>query len=561
MLQKLKIKNIALIDECVIEFGGGLNTLTGETGAGKSIIIDSLNFVLGARSDKSLIKSGQDTAKVDGVFITDDESVMDILESVGLERDSTIIISRIMNISGKNECRVNGEIVPLNVIKKITSHLVDVFGQNDGQFMLDTRLHLSFLDSYNEKLLVDTKTQLGEQLAKLAAINDSIKSIGGDGEERLRNIDILKYQINEISSANIQEHELDELNERKNVLKNSEKIIEKFNDFNNLSDGTISVVSTIKNMANVVSDLSEYISQIGELGTRLDSIKYEIEDVVESVKDYSSGFEYNENELNFIEERLDEIKSITRKYGGSIDATNNFLTQAIDRLKKLENATEELQQLNAQKYECLKDIFDTCTGLTALRKQIAQEFERKIEEKLHILGMKNAHFQVFFKDYNFDNFSFSQDGADVVEFLFSANLGEPLKPLAKIISGGELSRFMLAFKTVVNNFVNKTYVFDEIDTGISGSVGTVVAKQMSEIALNNQVICITHLAQIASFADNMYKIFKYEDDTRTYTQVNLLNDREKINEITRLIGTGEISDFAYKHAEELIKEACAFKTK
>lgn len=561
MLAKLKIKNIALIDECVIEFEKGLNTLTGETGAGKSIIIDSLNFVLGARGDKSLIKSGSDFAKVDALFYSEDEEVLDLLESVGLEKDSNIIISRTMSLTGKNECRINGDVVPLSVVKKVTALLVDVFGQNDQQFLLDTRQHLFFLDSFDSKTLEKDKNDLIKQLEHLSIIKSDIKRIGGDGEERLRNIDILKFQINEISVADLKVGEDDELETRKNALKNAEKIIEKFNEFIYLCDGQINLVSNLKSMTNTLNSLSDYMLDCRELSDRLSSAKLEIEDIVCSVKDQSSKFEYNENELNEIEERLDVIKTLKRKYGRSIEDVLKYLKNSVENLKKLENATDELERLNKEKSICLQKIFDISKNITTLRKKIALEFQEKIKFQLCNLGMKSAEFAVDFKDYDLLDVDskINESGMDEVEFLFSANLGEPLKPLVKIISGGELSRFMLAFKTVVNNFINKTYVFDEIDTGIGGSVGTVVAKQMTQIAKINQVLCVTHLAQIGSFADNMLKISKYEELGKTYTKVDVLSDSERIEEVMRLIGTNEVSEFAYKHAEELIKEAVDYK--
>ena len=561
MLLKLKIKNIALIDECTIDFQRGLNTLTGETGAGKSIIIDALNFVLGARSDKSLIKSGTDFAKVDAIFETEDEEVLDLLESVGLEKEGTIIVSRMMSLLGKNECRVNGDAVPLSIVKKITSKLVDVFGQNDQQFLLDTKSHIKFLDAFDEKTLIEDKEKLNTIIGEYREIVSNINSLGGLGEDRIRNIDILKYQINEIESSNLNENEEDELLERRNILNNSAKIIEKFNDFNEFADGHINIVSNLKNMANILTSLGEYIKDCDILADRLNSAKIEVEDIVYTTRSLSQNFEYSEAEINEIEDRLDLISTLKRKYGNSIKDVIAYLEKSKIELNRLENAEEELYNLNNQKKEALKKIFDTSIDITNKRKQIAVNFEDKIKNQLKVLGMKNADFKVDFADYSLDNIEniMTTNGADEVEFLFSANLGEPLKPLVKIISGGEMSRFMLAFKTVINNFVNKTYVFDEIDTGIGGSIGVVVAKQMSEISRNNQVLCITHLAQIACFADNMLKISKYEEGGKTFTSVKVLSGEENINEITRLIGTNEVSEFAYKHAEELMKEAIEYK--
>ena len=337
--------------------------------------------------------------------------------------------------------------------------------------------------------------------------------------------------------------------------------MEKFNDFHLLSDGQVSIVSNLKNMANILTSLGEYLKECDTLADRLNSTKLEVEDIVYTVKDMSSTFDYNENELNEIEERLDLIKTLERKYGNTISDVLRFLENAKSDLTKLENATEELEKLKAKKNIILRDLYSACLKITDKRKQLAVDFEEKIKYQLSNLGMKNANFKVDFVDYDEENIEgkASTSGADEVEFLFSANLGEPLKPLVKIISGGEMSRFMLAFKTVINNFVNKTYVFDEIDTGIGGSIGTVVAKQMAQIAKLNQVLCVTHLAQIACFSDNMLKITKYEDNGKTYTNVNNLDGTEKVNEVTRLIGTNEISEYAYKHAEELIKEANEYK--
>lgn len=561
MLQKLKIKNIALIDECIINFSDGLNTLTGETGAGKSIIIDSLNFVLGARGDKTLIKSGTDYAKVDAIFYTEDDSILTILDSVGIDRDNNIIVSRVMNLNGKNECRINGEACPLSVIKKITSKLVDVFGQNDQQFILDTKQHLSFLDSYKEDLLIQYKNDLSIKIDELNLIKNSIKEIGGDGEERIRNIDILSYQINEIASANLRIGEEEELQDQKEVLKNSEKITEKFNDFKLLANGQMNLVGNLKMMVNALNSLGVYIGECNDLSSRLTSAKFDIEDIVDNVESLSSKYEYSEHDLDSIEERLDYIKTLERKYGKTIADVMQYKEKAEDSLKKLENATEELEVLNEKERICINEIYNLCCDLTAARKRIALEFKNNIREQLVNLGMKNAQIDVSFTDYNINNIEakLTYHGADEVEFLFSANLGEPLKPLVKIISGGEMSRLMLAFKTVINNFTDKTYVFDEIDTGIGGSVGTVVAKQMTQIATFNQVLCVTHLAQIGCFADKMLKIVKYEDNGRTYTSVKELSPNEKVEEVMRLIGTNEVNEFAYKHAEELIKEANNYK--
>ena len=562
MLNLLKIKNIALIDECVIEFKNGLNTLTGETGAGKSIIIDSLNFVLGARGDKSLIKYGTEQAKVEAVFETNSDEVFALLDDYGIERENTIILSRTLNVAGKNECRLNGEIITLNMLKKIAECLVDVFGQNDQLFLLNTKQHVYFLDCYGGKTLDDSKVTLGTQLAELKKINVDISSIGGDGAERERNIDLLKYQINEIIASDLKDGEEESLTERKNILLNSEKIIEKFNELDSYTEGTYNVLSGLKGVKNTIGGLTKYIPELEELYCRLESSVIDVEDVLESIGEYKNNFDYSENELDFIEQRLDTIKSLKRKYGSSIAEIFEYLSNAELNLKKLENATEELENLKNKKQTLLFEILDTCKSLTAKRKQIAVNFENKIMDRLKSLGMKSTKFKVnFADDYNIENIESkaSKNGADTIEFLFSANLGEPLKPLVKIISGGELSRFMLAFKTVANADFNKTYVFDEIDTGIGGEIGGVVGEQMSMVSKKCQVLCVTHLAQIACFADNNLKISKFEQNGRTYTMVKPLESAEKINEIARMVGSDGNSEYANLYANELINSANNYK--
>lgn len=561
MLSKLKIKNIALIDECVIDFESGFNTLTGETGAGKSIIIDSLNFVLGARGDKGLIKSGTESARVEAVFDCSDETVFAVLSDYGIEPENTIILSRTLNLSGKNECRINGEIATLNMLKNVARMLVDVFGQNDQQFLLDVNRHVEFLDSFAGAELDKTKGMLAEKLSHLRDINLQIGGIGGDGAERERNIDLLRYQINEIVVSDLKQNEEDDLNARKNILLSSEKIAEKFGELNYYTDGDASVVSALKNSKSVIEALSRLIPDVDELAERFGSAVIEIGDVLDDLKSRREEFEYSESELDFIEDRLDVIGSLKRKYGGSIEEILQYLKDAKEKLDHLENATEELEKLKSKKNAVLREIFELCEKLTDLRKQFAIRFEQAIMSELKLLGMKSATFKVFFADnYNENNIEekVTQNGADEIEFLFSANLGEPVKPLVKIISGGELSRFMLAFKTVVNYGSGKTYVFDEIDTGIGGEIGVVVGGQMCKVAKQNQVLCVTHLAQIASFSDHMLKISKSERAGKTYTGVAVLSGAEKINEVARMIGSAN-GEYAKLYAGELVNNSNNFK--
>ncbi len=562
MLNKLHIKNIALIDECAISFDKGFNVLSGETGAGKSIIIDALNFLLGTRADKTLIKSGEDFCKVEGWFSIDTNNTFfdGVFDITGLPKEDLLVLSRSFSLTGKSECRINGETFPLNILKKVGEYLVDVFGQNDHSFLLDTKGHIIFLDLLSGKIS-PLKIVLENELINLKNINKQISELGGEGKERERNIELIEYQINEIESADLKVDEEDSLQERKKILLNSEKIIQKANELRDIFDST-NMLANLKIASNILTDLNKYYDSFASLSQRLVSAKYEIEDVSTEVLEQTSEVEYNENELNAIEERLDVIKELKNKYGKDINAVLQYLQEAKQKLDNLMNVGEALAKLNIKKDVVLNKIFEICNQLTAERKLCAQHLERNIENELKELGMKNSTFKVAFNsEYSREEIEkkASSNGCDEIEFMFSANLGEPVKSLSKIISGGEMSRFMLAFKCVLNSNSFKTYVFDEIDTGIGGAVGGVVGKKLASIATNNQVLCVTHLAQIACYSDVSFKIEKFEQNNRTYSKINPLNFEEKVAEITRMIGVGEVVDFATMHAKELIKESEKYK--
>ena len=562
MLRSLKINNIALIDECHIQFDSGFNVLTGETGAGKSIIIDSINFVLGSRSDKSLIKHGKETARVEAVFDID-EDTRPIFEEMGLEWESVLIVTRVFSINGKSECRINGNIATLGMLKKITSHIVDVFGQNDHAILLDENAHLDMLDQFASPDLNKKKEQLIVLLDKLNQTNHTIKSIGGLGADRERNKDILIYQIDEIENAALKENEDEDLQNRKNLLVNAEKISNTLNEVLNLLDGDFGITSNLKISSTLLASLEKYTQSFSLLSERLGSVKYEVEDVYETLRDEYNSLDFSQRELDEIEARLDLINNLKRKYGKTLSDIDDFLCNAKEKLDFINNAEEKLIELLTVKEKVLDDIFAVANDITRLRKDGALVFENKIEKELKELGMKNARFVVSFGEaylrQNIENLV-TQNGCDKISLLFSANLGEEVKPISKIISGGEMSRFMLGFKCALNEQSHKTYIFDEIDTGIGGDSGIIVAKKMSKIAKSNQVLCVTHLAQIASFSDIGFKIEKYEADNRTYSKINPLSNEEKIVEIARMIGANDNREYALLHAKQLILEAKGIKS-
>lgn len=564
MLVSLKIKNIALIDEVKIEFSNGFNVLTGETGAGKSIIIDALNFVLGAKADKTLIKANCDFSFVEGVFEIDksNEEIISIFDSFSIECDDYVCIQRRLNINGKNECRINGELVTLSMLKKLTVMLVDIFGQHDHQLLLDTKNHLLMLDTVCTKNLEVLNEELKIKLQDLKQVNNSIEELGGDDDSRKHEIELLEHEINQIEEANLSEKEEDELLQNKALLNNSEKIFNHINSCNKLFREN-DIINTIKSAVSDLQEIKQYDNSLDSNVEKLLEMRYQLEDIMLELKEFERGVYYSEEEINKIEDRLQYIKDIKRKFGRTIADVLEYLNSAKEKKFMLENCEEQLAKLHKEKSIILKNIYDISKNITSERKTAAEKLEKNMLIELKELGIKNASFKVLFADdYTLENIEskISRNGTDRLEFLFSANLGQPLKPLNKIISGGEMSRLMLAFKCVIKSADSfKTYIFDEIDTGIGGAIGMVLAKKLASIARLNQVICVTHLSQIAVFADYQFKITKHEQDGVTHTNVLLLSEKERISELTRMIGTMENAEFAELHASELIKESNNYK--
>ena len=564
MITSLKINNIALIEESLIKFGSGFNVLTGETGAGKSIIIDSLSFVLGSKADKTLIKTGKDFARVEVVFDLPvlNDGIVDFFSSINLEPENTIIISRYYNLAGKNEIRVNGEAVTLSMLKKLTINLVDIHGQHDHQALLDVKNHIKIIDSLNPKI-DSIKEQLKIHIDKVKDINNQIADLGGEGEDKQHNIQLLQHEINEIEMAELKEGEEEQLLSRRKYYANSEKISKNLNDaYGYLMGNEGGMVNQLKSASYSLGLISDIVPEIAQLKERVNSAMYELSDITDSINDLIAGTDYDEDEVNQLEERLDLIKDLKRKYGNNVTDIFEYLEKIKNKLDNLLNSEQALIKLNTLKKSELKQIFDLCQTLTNLRKEIGESIKNKLLSELKCLGIKNGQFEVVFNnDYSLENIekSATYNGADNLEFMFSANAGIELRPLSKIISGGEMSRFMLAFKCVIqDNSGIKTLVFDEIDTGIGGMIGAEVGKKIVSISKYNQVICITHLAQIASFADNNYLIEKTTDNNYTTSSIKLLDEEQKVKEITRMLGLNA-GENATNSARDLINDAINYK--
>ena len=566
MIKNIVIDNIALIDHLDLNFQEGLTVLSGETGSGKSIIVDSLAFVLGDRADKTLIKYGENAAEVTALFeVEQDSPVIAKLSEYGYGDDSEILISRKMSVGGKNEIRIQGKTATLAILKEVCAELVDIFGQGQHLALLNEKNQLSVLDAFCSFNGVDVqlKTELNP---KLSAINKELKTFGGSDAERERLIDILKYQIDEITNANLSEEEEAELLAMHKRMVNVEKLSTALGQAQQMLSGEHGAISQISQSCGSLRAVASLEENAAELEMRLQSARLEIEDVSSQLEDILATMDFSPAEVDKMEARLENIRQLKRKYGGSVTEVLDFLAQSKEKYDNLVNSAERIEELNTQKNKVLQQMYKLCQRKSAERKATAQKLATRIMQELNDLGMRGTNFEVCFNtEPTFEEYcqSPSSDGFDKVEFLMSANVGEPLKPLSKVISGGEMSRFMLAVKNITA-LAEKipTMIFDEIDTGISGNMAQMVANKLANVSSSEkngyQCIVITHLPQIVAMADvNMY-IHKYESDGKTHTAVDTLTDYERrAEEVSRLMGS--VGEHAIVNAKELLDWSKKYK--
>jgi len=621
MLKNLYIKNIALISELNVNFYGGLNVLSGETGAGKSVIIDSLNFVFGGKTDKSIIKSGENSAIVSAVFSLSEESREEFSKEFGIEfEDENILFSRALNADGRSDVRINGRPVTVSVLKALTSCIVDVHGQYEHQSLLKTSNHLKLLDKIypQEK----EKSEVGLYLEEYRLIRKELENFGSDESERARKLDMLAYQIEEIEKANLSEGEEEQLLTERVKINNLEKIIAAVSSAKEMLRAERGAAPEAYRAAAELDRIARYDPIFEPLYERLNSCRLELDDIADTLSEYLNTVEHDAGRADKIEARLDKIREVKRKYGGSVATAFDFLTKARKDLEYLTNSQERIEHLTKKLSETSQKLYAACLKLREVRQKSAQEFERMVSSELTELGMKNARFLVNFNElkipssegrdaaaepqqcalngtllanrgeqateltghrpasfaaqsserrglatrgHAIDEAVLSEvtsDGLDKIEFFFSANLGEEEKPLAKIISGGEMSRVMLAFKKVLAGKDGiGTMIFDEIDSGVSGKIGQAVAEKLAVLACKHQIICVTHLPIIAAFADNHYLLEKKVLSGKTVSNLYKLDSSGEIEEIARLAGGKDISALALKHAADMKAFCTDFKKK
>ncbi len=551
MLQTLLIKNVALIKQVEIEFHKGFNVLLGETGAGKSIIFDSLNFVLGAKADKTLIRSGENEMRVDAVFADISKEAQERLLELGLEGEE-ISLSRTLNLDGKSNIRVNGIPMVQSVLKNIGQILVDSYSQHESVELLRAKNHLSMLDKFGGNEIAACKEEVQLLFNKNREIVKRITELGGDEFERERVKSLLDYQISEIEDAHLVIGEYEQLQEKLKYMQNSEKIFEAISACEELlSESASACTKELKQASSLLSSLMTF-DEIAECKDRLESARYEIEDVSQTLSNIKSSTEYDEREYESLDRRIDLIKSITKKYGGTIEKALEFLVEAKEKSNNLADSEFLLSRLEQEKKDAFAKMEEKCSALSKLRAQTASIIEEKITEQLRELGMKSSQFEVNIEKLDEPLIN----GQDSIEFIFSANKGQELKSLSKTASGGELSRFMLAVKNIFSEIGGaQTLVFDEIDSGISGETGNIVGQKLNNISKSSQVLCITHLPQVACYADEMFFVSKLEDENSTHTQIKKLDNDGIILNLAKMVVGENVSSTALNQASEMRQKA------
>lgn len=562
MLRSVYINNIALIKSQTLDFSDGFNVLSGETGAGKSIIVDSLSLILGGKFDRILMRYGESVSRVEAVFDTTDRA-KEILDYLDIEADDVTVITRKASSDGKTENRINGRTVTLSSIKQLGAVLLDICGQNEYQFLSSVGNHLKVVDSYSTENVAAKRIEIASILSEIRKINAKLDEIK-DGEERADNIDFLKRKLNEIDKIKTYDGELDELEEKRRVYRASGKIIEALNEAeNNMSGGSESIIGKLQNTIRAMSSVSDIGEEFFQLNERLKSTLIELEDISDAIDASLDNTDVTESDIDKLEDRLHKVRELIRKYG-DYNGIRNKRDELSDKINFLENADELFDELEAEKKNLLKKAYDIAVNLSDIRKTTAKKLEVAVMRELGDLGMANAVFKVMFEDLpkpaDCEDY-FTSSGLDKMEFYLSPNAGQPLKPLTKIISGGEQSRLMLALKVISGNSDGiPSLVFDEIDTGISGKIGLEVAKKLAVLSRNHQVLCVTHLPQIAAMADKNFFIEKNTTNGETVTNVSELDRVASVEEIARLSGGKDISQSARTNAEEMKNWSDKYKT-
>ena len=536
MIGTLHIRNIGIIEDLSIDLNSGLNVLTGETGAGKTLIIDSLQIISGGRFSKDMIRKGKENSFVELCMYEEKSEEF---------QDGTIIVSREININGKNMCKINGRMVTVSQLKEFMSKYIEIHGQNDNQNLLDNKLHLRYLDGFIGEKIKKLKDEYLKLYLEYKKVLKNLAENFGDDKERQRKLDLLNYQLNEIEEAKLKENEEDELEEKRKIFLNSEKISENLNNADNLIGEN--AIDSISLAIRALEKIENIDKKYEKTNTNLKSMYYELQELARDINSYKQDIFFDEDERNFVEERLGLIFSLKRKYGNTISEILKYKVELEEEINKIKNLEGYINNLNIEKKELENKMNILAEELYKTRKQYSIILSKNINKELEELEMKNAKINIHVEKQA----EFLKTGKDKVSFYITANIGEEEKELSKIASGGEMSRTMLAIKKVLaDSDKMPILVFDEIDTGISGKAANSVADKLKAISKKHQILCISHLPNIAAVADYNYFISKEVKEERTKTNIKLLKEEEVIKELAR-ISSGEINEVTLKYAEKL----------
>ncbi|TDO89416.1 DNA replication and repair protein RecN [Halanaerobium saccharolyticum] len=554
MLSDLQVKNFALINKVNINFKQGLNILSGETGAGKSIIIGALDLLLGARANTDVIRSGKKAAYISAFFQPEELKIINnILTEAGIEiEENGILIAREIRENGRNRTLINGQLATLKIVKKISRYLIDIHGQHEHQLLLDQSSHLMILDAFIGKEISPLKSEIKSLYQKLSEVRKELSEIEIDDSQRARELDVINFQIEEIEKAALKEGEYEELKEEYKTLSHGEEIYRVVSELmTSLSGDDYSekgIMDRLSVLKNKFVEIEDYNQKLKDLNKKFADIYYGLEEFIFDLGDFESSFAYDEERISLISDRLDLINTLLRKYGEDIETVLSYLEELYQKRDKLENVEDKINSLTKKKDDLKKKLIKKSNLLSEKRKNHAENLEVNLKQELKDLAMEDVRFKVDFKEK-----AISADGTDQIEFLISPNRGEDLKSLSKIASGGEISRIMLSLKTITAALDQvDTLIFDEVDSGVGGKTAAKMAAKLTQISRDRQIICITHLPQLASAANHHFLIQKEKGEDRTFTKIYALDEAERVKEIARMIGGTTITDKTLAHAEEML---------
>ena len=561
MLAELSIRNFAIIDDISISFHDGLTVLTGETGAGKSIIIDAVQLLTGSRASVEFVRFGEKKAELTGLFMLNQNiaHIEEICESYGIDiEENMLVLDRTITNKGKSICRVNGKIVTLSILREIGQSLVNIHSQHDTIHLMDKSTHIELLDLYDEEKVLPIKKKYHKLYKQFILLQERYDELNSNEQQMAHRLDLLQFQLTELEQADLKENEDNDLMEERMQLQNYEKIYRSVHEAYHALSGEQKGLEWVDVAQNRLQEGKDFDPQIKQQAEDLTNAFYNLEEISYSLRSFIDELHFDENRLNEIEMRLNEINRLQKKYGSSVKEMLTYQEQIKKELDQLQNKDSHLEKISNELKELKQSALKEAKKLHTIRKKIAISLEKDIKTELNDLYLQNATFKVYFNDINEENLSVN--GIDQISFMLSTNLGEPLKELEKVASGGELSRIMLALKKIFAKHDNiDTVIFDEIDTGVSGRVAQAIAEKMYQISETTQVLCITHLPQVAAMSDHHILIQKEEKQNRTSTQMKELTETEKIRELGRMMTGAQLTETAIEHSEELLDLTKKFK--